>query len=73
MQALGYLMVYMAKGSLPWQKVKAKNQPQKYKRIFEIKDSYTPEALCDGLPGKIIANNMLYRGICTVCKSCKKT
>ena len=30
MIALGYLLVYLAKGRLPWQKVRAKNKPRKY-------------------------------------------
>ncbi|CDW71939.1 casein kinase i [Stylonychia lemnae] len=50
LQALGYLIVYLAKGSLPWQRVKAKSKQQKYKKIFEIKDSFTAEALTEGLP-----------------------
>ena len=44
----------MAKGTLPWQKVKAKTKLSKYQKILDIKDSYTPEALCDGIPGKLV-------------------
>ena len=28
--SLGYLFVYLAKGKLPWQKVRAKTKPKKY-------------------------------------------
>lgn len=51
MQSLGYLIVYLAKGRLPWQKVRAKSKHQKYQKIYELKDSHTPETLCAGLPG----------------------
>ena len=33
--ALGYLIVYLAKGKLPWQKVKAKNKQRKYEKILD--------------------------------------
>jgi len=42
--------VYLAKGSLPWQKIKAKSKQQKYKKIFDVKDSHNAETLTVGLP-----------------------
>lgn len=53
LQAIGYLIIYLAKGTLPWQNIKAKTKQQKYKKIFDMKDSYTSEMLAEGLPGKI--------------------
>lgn len=43
--------MYLAKGTLPWKNLKAKNKQNKYKKIMEIKDSYSNEALCVDLPG----------------------
>ena len=51
MIALGYLLVYLAKGRLPWQKVRAKNKPRKYEKILALKQQSTPEILCKDLPG----------------------
>lgn len=58
--SLGYLLVYLAKGKLPWQNIKAKKKKQKYKKIMEMKDNYPPETLCIGLPGKKIALKPFY-------------
>ena len=52
MIALGYLFVYLAKGKLPWQKVRAKNKQKKYEKILALKKQSTPEILCKDLPGK---------------------
>jgi len=52
MIALGYLFVYLAKGKLPWQKVRAKNKQRKYEKILALKQQSTPEILCKDLPGK---------------------
>jgi hypothetical protein len=49
--ALGYLIVYLAKGKLPWQKVRAKTKQKKYDKILALKQHYSHEALCQGLPG----------------------
>ena len=50
--SLGFLFVYLAKGKLPWQKVKAKTKVRKYEKILELKKQYPPDILCTGLPGK---------------------
>jgi len=50
MEAIGYMLVYLAKGSLPWQGLKKKN---KYSSIDEIglkKQSVSVSSLCEDLP-----------------------
>ena len=49
LESLGYIFVYFARGSLPW-------QGQRDERIKEIKNSTTGDALCEGvLPSEFAA------------------
>jgi serine/threonine protein kinase len=48
-EALGYILVYFMKGSLPWQGLKARNVKEKYEKIKERKISTTLDSLCQGL------------------------
>ena len=50
LEALGYVLIYFLKGSLPWQGMKAKTKKIKYEQILEKKHSTTTEQLCRGLP-----------------------
>ena len=34
LEAIGYLIIYLAKGYLPWQGIKANNKIEKYQKIF---------------------------------------
>ena len=52
MEALGYILIYFLKGTLPWQGLRAKNKEQKYEQISEMKLSTPVEELCKGTPGK---------------------
>ncbi|KAL2186167.1 kinase-like protein [Thermothelomyces heterothallicus CBS 203.75] len=47
LESLGYVFVYFARGSLPWQGLKAAAD-EKEKKIKEKKESLSGEALCDG-------------------------
>jgi serine/threonine protein kinase len=49
-EALGYIFVYLLRGSLPWQGLQAENRKQKYEAISECKISTSIEVLCQGLP-----------------------
>ena len=49
-EALGYILVYFMKGSLPWQGLKDKNAKDKYAKIKEKKITITLDELCQGLP-----------------------
>jgi serine/threonine protein kinase len=51
LESLGYVLVYLMKGELPWNGIKAKNKMEKYKKIMEKKIETTPDILCEGLHG----------------------
>lgn len=50
LESIGYVLLYFLKGKLPWQSLKCKDKAEKYQKIKEIKMSFTPEKLCEGLP-----------------------
>ena len=45
-----YILIFMIKGSLPWQKLKANKRYEKYEKIFEAKLGTPVEVVCEGLP-----------------------
>ncbi|CAK61633.1 unnamed protein product (macronuclear) [Paramecium tetraurelia] len=50
LESLGYVLMYLLRGQLPWQNMKAINQKDKYQRIMEKKLETSPDALCKGFP-----------------------
>lgn len=50
LEALGYVLVYFLKGSLPWQGLKARNVKDKYEKIKEKKILTKIDDLCNGFP-----------------------
>lgn len=50
MESVGYILVYLYKGKLPWQSIKHKDKQQRYKLISEKKMEIDEEALCEGMP-----------------------
>jgi casein kinase 1 len=48
LEAIGYMMVYFVRGSLPWQGIKAATREEKYNKILEKKMATPIEALCAG-------------------------
>jgi len=50
LEALGYLIIYFCKGSLPWQDLKAATKKHKYQMILEKKIMLSTDELCRGLP-----------------------
>jgi serine/threonine protein kinase len=54
LEALGYVWVYLLKGTLPWMGLEAKNRKQKYERIYDVKLNTSFEALCSGLPDEFV-------------------
>jgi len=49
MEAIGYMLLYFLKGSLPWQGLNGRNKDDKYNRIKEKKVSTTVEQLTQGI------------------------
>jgi len=45
-----YVLIYLAKGELPWQGLKTKNKHDKNMQIMEYKMAVAETTLCDGLP-----------------------
>lgn len=52
LEAIGYMLIYFAKGKLPWQGISPKNiqKEDKYQLIYECKKNTTTDQLCQGLP-----------------------
>lgn len=56
MESLGYMLVYLMRGSLPWQQgrsrtsQKHRTKAEQYQAISECKLTTTIDSLCDGLP-----------------------
>lgn len=49
-ESIGQLIVYMLKGKLPWQGVKAQEKSEKYDKIKDMKLIIPNEKLCEALP-----------------------
>eukprot|EP00698_Gefionella_okellyi_P020282 TRINITY_DN634_c0_g1_i3.p1 TRINITY_DN634_c0_g1~~TRINITY_DN634_c0_g1_i3.p1 ORF type:complete len:308 (-),score=48.13 TRINITY_DN634_c0_g1_i3:131-1054(-) len=52
LEALGYVLMYFNRGSLPWQGLRATTKKQKYERISEKKMSSPVDQLCKGFPSE---------------------
>lgn len=50
LEALGFILLYFLRGSLPWQGLHAKNKEEKYNAIKEKKKATTIELLCQDQP-----------------------
>lgn len=50
LESIGYLLIYLYKGSLPWMGIKNKDKKERYRRICEKKEKITEEELCEKLP-----------------------
>jgi casein kinase I family protein HRR25 len=50
--SLAYMLIYFARGSLPWQTVKAKPKALQHDSILQAKLSISSEELCRGLPAE---------------------
>jgi serine/threonine protein kinase len=49
-EGIMYTLIYLYKGSLPWQNVKCKCRNEKYNKIFEKKINTDVEVLCENMP-----------------------
>ena len=52
LEAIGYVLMYFLRGSLPWQGLRVDKRDDRYKKIYEKKKATTPEELCLGYPNE---------------------
>lgn len=50
LESLGYLLIYLRRGSLPWQDIPANTKEEKYRKIYDKKKEISLEGLCKDLP-----------------------
>ena len=50
MIAIGYVLMYFLRGSLPWQGLKVSKKEDRYQKIYDMKMRTTSEELCRGFP-----------------------
>ena len=50
LETIFYTLIYLFKGNLPWENLKAKNKEEKYQKILFLKINYKIEKLCEDLP-----------------------
>ena len=50
LEGAGYVLLYLLKGELPWQGLRARNKEEKYQKIKECKVQTPIETLCLGYP-----------------------
>jgi len=54
LEAVGYVLMYFNRGSLPWQGLKANGKKEKYEKIMEKKMSTPVEVLCKHFPCEFV-------------------
>ncbi|KAI9675002.1 MAG: serine/threonine protein kinase [Caeruleum heppii] len=54
MEALGYVLIYLLRGSLPWQDLETDDQEQERQLVLEKKQSISAQELCEGLPEEFL-------------------
>lgn len=52
--SLGYVFLYLLRGHLPWQGLKAAKRKEKYAKITELKQTIPFEELCEGFPTEFV-------------------
>ena len=50
MEALAYVLIYLLKGSLPWEGVKCQSKEEKYEKILDKKKNISTDDLCKDIP-----------------------
>ncbi|KAL5488278.1 hypothetical protein ACEPAI_6386 [Sanghuangporus weigelae] len=51
LESVAYSLVYFVRGRLPWQGLRGGTEKHRDQRVREKKRTWTPERLCEGLPG----------------------
>lgn len=52
--SIGYMLIYLFKGNLPWQGQKGNTKHEKYRKIADIKNTIGFEQLCSKMPEELI-------------------
>ena len=52
--SIGYMLIFFLRRELPWQKIRDKNETNRYIKIYKMKKEIKPEILCQGLPNEIV-------------------
>ena len=55
LESIGYVLMYLLNGSLPWQGIDAKTKEEKYGKILYKKEITPPEELCKGYPEELVS------------------
>ena len=63
MEALGYVLMYLLRGDLPWMGNQCKDQEEKFKRISEMKANTPFEELCKGFPKEFVQYFRMVRNL----------
>ncbi|CAA7408756.1 unnamed protein product [Spirodela intermedia] len=64
LESLGYVLMYLLRGSLTWEDLKGGTERQKYEKISEKKVSMPIEALCHGYPIEFASYFYYCRSLC---------
>ena len=51
LESVAYSLIYFLRGRLPWQGLRGGTEKHRDQRVREKKRTWTPERLCEGLPG----------------------
>lgn len=54
LESLGYILIYFARGALPWQGIKALSRREKYDKLADKKMATPVEELCKGCPPEFV-------------------
>lgn len=54
LESIGYMLIYLAKGILPWQGLKGSTKSKRSANILNVKNCTTLEKLCENLPREFL-------------------
>ena len=54
LESLGYMLIYLIKGKLPWDNIKIDNKRTSYLKFSQYKKNISPELLCNNLPEEFL-------------------
>jgi len=63
LEAAGYMLIFLGRGNLPWQKIRAPSSKAKHKLIMESKVSTPFDVLCEGFPTEFTTYLEYCRGL----------